>query len=153
MTNTEPFVTWWLTMRQCALLLDRAAEEATTAASGLSLTQFAVLKALDTEDDCLNQQDLVDVLAVTKSTISRQIETVLDAGLVELAPVARSRRERRLRLTQAGQDAVRRADAAICAAQQPVAEAFSDADLAVANTTAERLRERLGAVSPAGGLS
>lgn len=132
-------------MRHCALLLDRQAAEAATAAGGLSLTQLAVLKALDTEDDCLNQQDVADVLSVTKSTISRQIETLLDTGLVELAPIARSRRERRLRLTSSGRDAVRRADAAICAAQQPTAEAFSDADLAIANSTAGRLRGLLKA--------
>lgn len=128
-STADTFVEWWLTARRVVHLLDRQAEAAVAATTGLTLTQFAVLKAFDTEDECLNQQALADQLDLTKSTISRQVDTLLDAGLVGPAPVARSRRERLLQLTPAGMEAVRTADDAVCTAQQELADGFTQDEL------------------------
>lgn len=144
----DAFVQWWLTARRTVHLLDRQAEAAVSEATGLTLTQFAVLKTLDTEDECLNQQDLADQLDLTKSTISRQIDILLEAGLVAPAPNPRSRRERLLQLSPTGERTVRTADDAVCAAQRDLAATFTADELGDAVALTARLARMLFGVAP-----
>ncbi|WP_104163336.1 MarR family winged helix-turn-helix transcriptional regulator [Cryobacterium sp. N22] len=144
-TNSDPFVEWWLALRHSAALLDRQAEDAVRRSTGLNLSQFAVLRTLDTENDCLKQQDIATLLNLTKSTISRLVDAALADGLVEPDPAPHSRRERRIRLTAAGRSTVRAADDAICAAQLETATRFTRTELDRAVTTTTKLGEALAA--------
>ena len=143
--NSAPFVEWWLALRHSAALLDRQAEEAVKRSTGLNLSQFAVLRTLDAENDCLKQQDIATLLNLTKSTISRLVDAALADGLVEPDPVPHSRRERRIRLTAAGRSSVRSADDAICAAQLQTAARFTRTELDRAVTSTTKLGEALAA--------
>ena len=143
--NSDPFVEWWLALRHSAALLDRQAEDAVRRSTGLNLSQFAVLRTLDAENDCLKQQDIATLLNLTKSTISRLVDAALADGLVEPDPAPHSRRERRIRLTDAGRSTVRAADDAICAAQLQTAERFTRTELDRAVTTTTKLGEALAA--------
>ncbi|TFD85838.1 MarR family transcriptional regulator [Cryobacterium lactosi] len=142
-TNSEPFVEWWLAMRHTAALLDRQAEEAVRQATGLNLSLFAVLRTLDTENDCLKQQDIATLLSLTKSTISRLVDAALAERLVEPDPAPHSRRERRIRLTDAGRSSVRAADDAICAVQLQAAAQFTRTELDRTVTATRKLAEVL----------
>lgn len=108
----DDMATLWYLTRRVVGLMDRSGEALFQQELGISLAQFLVLSVIDAHPGPLNQQQVADRLGLTKGTISRQIETAASAGLLNVQPSARSRRENTLTLTPAGTDFVRRGDTA-----------------------------------------
>lgn len=92
----------WLLARRTAASLERRAEAELQAQLGLSLSLFALLSTLDAHDCDLNQQEAADLLGLTKSSVSRQVEAAVAAGLLETAARGSSRREKVQQLTRSG---------------------------------------------------
>jgi len=74
---------------------------------GLRATQFTVLQALSIAKD-IQQGRLGQILAMDSTTLTRTLEIMSNRGWVAKVP-GKDRRERRLRMTQAGEDLYGRA--------------------------------------------
>lgn len=74
---------------------------------GLRATQFTVLQALSTAKD-IRQGRLGQILAMDSTTLTRTLAIMSRRGWIAKVP-GKDRRERRLRMTRAGEDLYRRA--------------------------------------------
>ncbi|HTV14610.1 MAG TPA: MarR family winged helix-turn-helix transcriptional regulator [Acidobacteriaceae bacterium] len=74
---------------------------------GLRATQFTVLQALSIAKD-IRQGRLGQILAMDSTTLTRTLEIMSRRGWIAKVP-GKDRRERRLRMTRAGEDLYRRA--------------------------------------------
>jgi DNA-binding MarR family transcriptional regulator len=101
-TQADDVTELWLLARRTAASLERRAETELQAKLGLSLSLFALLSTLDAHDCDLNQQEAADLLGLTKSSVSRQVEAAVAAGLLEPAARGSSRREKVQQLTRSG---------------------------------------------------
>jgi DNA-binding MarR family transcriptional regulator len=99
----------WLLARRTAASLERIAEAELQSELGLSLSLFALLSTLDAHDCHVNQQEAADLLGLTKSSVSRQVEAAVAAGLLEQGAQTPSRREKVQQLTPAGREILGRA--------------------------------------------
>lgn len=106
----DDLATLWYLVRRVAGLLDRSGEALFQRELGISLAQFLVLSVVDAHPGPLSQQAVADRLGLTKGTVSRQIDSAVNAGWMTVEVSARTRRENSVALTAAGTDLVRRGD-------------------------------------------
>ena len=97
----------WYLARRAVHRLERALDVELRAAVGHPLGTYALLCALR-EPACANQQDVAELLGLTKGSVSRQVEAAARAGLVVAEVSPSSRREKQVRLTPAGEEVLRR---------------------------------------------
>ncbi len=76
--------------------------------SGLRVTQFTLLSGIE-EMQAVTQQALADFMGMDRTTLTRNLAVLMDAGLVQIASGEKDRRQNRISLTAAGRDAVARA--------------------------------------------
>ena len=107
----DDLATLWYLVRRVAGLMDRAGEALFRRELGISLAQFLVLSVVDAHPGPLNQQAIADRLGLTKGTVSRQLDSAVNAGFISVQPAPHTRRENTVKLTKAGTDLVRRGDA------------------------------------------
>jgi DNA-binding MarR family transcriptional regulator len=100
---------WALFLRAYATLVDVLDGEL-RAEAGLPLTWFDVLVHLsDAPDGSLRMHDLASHVLLSKSGLTRLVDRMEAAGVVERAPCPRDRRVVYARLTARGRDAFQRA--------------------------------------------
>ena len=104
---------FWYAIRKAAAILERDAEAVVSAELGISFGQFMVLSVIEAHPGPLIQTAIADHLGLTKATVSRLIEQGSRAGWISVGPDPASRRSRLISLTAAGEDLVRRGDAAL----------------------------------------
>lgn len=123
-------------------LYDRALSQV-----GLRVTAYSIMSRL-AEEGPLSVGELAARLAMERTTCTREVAPLVDAGLVEIT-VGSDRRRRLLRLTSLG--VRKRAEAAPAweRVQQLVAEEVGDADVADLLTRVRRLRESSDRLSDA----
>lgn len=123
-------------------LYDRALSQV-----GLRVTAYSIMSRL-AEEGPLSVGELAARLAMERTTCTREVAPLVDAGLVEIT-VGPDRRRRLLRLTSRG--ARKRAEAypAWERVQRMVAEEFGGADVADLLTRLRRLRESSDRLSDA----
>ncbi len=86
-----------------AAQLERTLSQCLVSECGLPHTWFEVLLRLDAADDRqLTPGQLADAMVLTSGGMTRLIDRICDAGLVERRPSTTDRRSSRLRLTSAG---------------------------------------------------
>ena len=96
-------------------------------AEGIDLTspQFAALAILE-ENPGIDQATLAGMIALDRPTIGGVIERLAGKGLVERRTSETDRRAKRLNLTQAGMDMVRRMRPLVVASQSKILEGLSE---------------------------
>jgi DNA-binding MarR family transcriptional regulator len=106
---------------------------------GLRVTAYSIMSRL-AEEGPLSVGELAARLAMERTTCTREVAPLVDAGLVEMA-VGSDRRRRLLRLTSLGARKRAQAYPVWERVQRMVAEEFGDADVADLLTRLRRLRE------------
>lgn len=98
----------WILTRQVSVQLERAAEIALEPL-GLTPSSYALLTTLRGHTR-VTQQEVADLLGLTKSSISRQMDAAIAAGHLRPAPSPTSRRDRPVELTPDGERLARLGD-------------------------------------------
>ena len=107
----DDLATLWYLVRRVAGLMDREGEALLQRRElGISLAQFLVLSVVDAYPGHLSQQAIADRLGLTKGTVSRQIDTAVEAGLMTVQVASHTRRENAVALTKAGTALVHEGD-------------------------------------------
>jgi DNA-binding MarR family transcriptional regulator len=112
------------------------------AAVGLKTTQYSLLTAL-ARAGSMRAVDLARVLSLEASTLTRNLEPLVEAGWIESAPGA-DRRTRVLHLTPAGRAHRRRASAHWRAAQRDLAAALGCETIATLHALLDHCQRVLG---------
>jgi DNA-binding MarR family transcriptional regulator len=132
MANPDPNVAdFWFLVRKSASLMDRGGEALFREGLGISMAQFMVLSVVDAHPGDFNQQAVADLLGLTKGTVSRQIESARDSGLLTAVTSTTSRREKKIALTAAGTALVRRGDALLSSSNSGLFPHLDASDLAI----------------------
>lgn len=76
--------------------------------AGLRITQFSLLRGLGRLKSA-TLTELADESALDLTTISRNVKLLGDLGWIEAAPAENDKRQKVLRLSKSGRDAIRRA--------------------------------------------
>ena len=113
------------------------------AAVGLKTTQYSLLTAL-ARAGSMRAVDLARVLSLEASTLTRNLEPLVEAGWVESAPGAADRRTRVLRLTRAGRAHRRRASAHWRAAQLDLTAALGHETVTTLHAMLDHCQRLLG---------
>jgi DNA-binding MarR family transcriptional regulator len=114
--------------------------------SGLRITQFLLLAAIR-EAGPVAHQALADLLGMDRTTLTRNLALVERDGLAEVVKGTDDRREKRIRLTRAGQRAVERALPYWQSAQQQLLERLNSSPDGTGGEGALSLLDRLGRVA------
>jgi DNA-binding MarR family transcriptional regulator len=123
--------------------------DAHLAAVGLKTTQYSLLSALE-RVGAMRSIDLARLLALDASTLTRNLEPLVEAGWVESAPGA-DRRTRLLRLTRKGAAQRQRARVHWQAAQRELAGLLGPSTLSALHAVLGHCHDRLRSVdSPEG---
>jgi DNA-binding MarR family transcriptional regulator len=94
-------------LHRAALLSERAGDRRFQHRIGIGRTLFLVLRSIaDAGEVPPSQQDIADLLSLTKGAVSRHVETARQRGWLTVATSAASRREHTVTLTPAGQSLV-----------------------------------------------
>lgn len=102
----------WYLARRAVHRLERVMDRDLREAVGLPAATFALLRVLE-EPTCANQQEIAELLGLTKGSVSRQVDAAAGAGLVVVEVSAMSRREKVVRLTTAGSAVVAKGQAVV----------------------------------------
>ena len=116
-----------LNLRKAARLMTRLYEE-TMKPAGLLPTQFSLMVAIRAMDP-VRMSQLAVVLAMDRTTLTRNLRPLERQGLVTTGPVAEDRRTREVRLTPEGQARLALALPLWRQAQTRVAERLGEARL------------------------
>jgi len=92
----------WRLARQVSIQLERAADRALLAEVGVGTSTYALLSTLSGHERHLTQQEVADLLGLTKSSVSRQLDAAIAAGHLRVAAEQQSRREKNVELTASG---------------------------------------------------
>ncbi|MFW0786628.1 MarR family winged helix-turn-helix transcriptional regulator [Gordonia sp. CPCC 206044] len=139
----DDFARFWFLLRRVGTLMDRSGEALFRQGLGISLAQFLVLSTIDAFPNRLNQQMIADRLGLTKSTVSRQVDNGVSAGLITVSAAAHSRRDNEIALTEAGTEMVRRGDEMFAQARADF-PTISERDMAVTLRTLATFDEAFG---------
>lgn len=134
----------WFLVRRVDALMDRAGEALYRDGLGISLAQFLVLSVVDAYPGEINQQAVADRLALTKGTVSRQIDSAVAAGLMTVAVSPHSRREHVVTLTPLGTELVRKGDALLDDSMTDGIAELDARDLAATIRTLRALNTAMG---------
>ena len=95
-------------LRRATRALTRLYDES-LAPSGLRVTQFSVLRALERAGRPVSISDLAADVALDRSTMGRNLDILRRMGLIDLAPAKDDKRASAAVPTDAGRDAILRA--------------------------------------------
>ncbi|WP_410673567.1 MarR family winged helix-turn-helix transcriptional regulator [Amycolatopsis sp. cmx-4-68] len=99
-------------LHRAALLSERAGDRRFHQRIGIGRTLFLVLRSIaDAGDVPPSQQEIADLLSLTKGAVSRHVETAQRRGWLAVTASAASRREHALTLTTAGRSLVQEGSA------------------------------------------
>lgn len=125
-------------------MLERAADHALTERLGISTTAYALLTTLSAHETRVTQQEVADLLGLSKSSVSRQIDAAIGAGHLRVSDSAPSRRDKSVELTAAGRRIVAEGDVLVENLLPGGADAAaSDPDIADAIRALEAIAARL----------
>lgn len=110
------------------------------AAAGLSLNQYSILRRTEREPRVLG--GLADELGMDRTTLTRNLSPLVDAGLVETVR-GRDARQRMVGLTQAGRDRLARAKPYWRRAQDLIDTMLGETGIQTLHGDLDRLDERL----------
>ncbi|VVJ17193.1 Uncharacterised protein [Amycolatopsis camponoti] len=95
-------------LHRAALLSERVGDRRFRQRIGIGRTLFLVLRSIaDAGDVSPSQQEIADLLSLTKGAVSRHVETARRRGWLAVTTSSASRREHALTLTPAGQSLVK----------------------------------------------
>ena len=109
------------------------------APSGITVSQFSLLRNLR-RLEVATASDLADRVELERSTLVRTLKPLLEAGLIE-DKAAPGTRNRRLRVTAAGEQVLAEALARWREAQKGIAKRLGSAGVEQLHALAEQLRE------------
>lgn len=127
-------------LRRAARVISQKYDTALRAAD-LTITQFTLLTALKGHPG-LRVNDLVEVLAMDQTTLSRTLKLMERAGLISRQE-GEDRRESHWALTSAGRARLRRAEPHWSAAQESVQNLLGEQDVRRLIDSAFRLTQKL----------
>ena len=108
--SCDDLVELWQATRRAASVAEREFDAQLRDTLGTSLTQYSLLSVLGAHDTAITIDALAAQLGLTKSSISRQVDAAIAAGLVTVTPAAGSRREKPVEATAAGRALIARGD-------------------------------------------
>lgn len=111
---------------------------------GVSVPQWRILAVLHARAGC-TMNEIADVTTVDRTTLTRALDRMVAEGLVTRKSDARDRRNVRLDLTPAGNDAFRRVLPRILAQNERAVLGFSAAEAASIRTLLQRVLRNLDA--------
>lgn len=117
------------------------------APSGLRVTQFSLLSHL-LKHGALGMGPLAHALDMDRTTLTRNLKPLVDAGLVALATSAHDARQREIRLTKAGQKRFDEAKALWRRAQDEFNRTLGDAQVASLHHLVDGLMTTLNGRAP-----
>ncbi|MEU4521571.1 MarR family transcriptional regulator [Amycolatopsis sp. NPDC024027] len=95
-------------LHRAALLSERAGDRRFQQRIGIGRTLFLVLRSIaEAGEGPPSQQEIADLLSLTKGAVSRHIETARQRGWLAVETSSASRREHALTLTPAGRSVVK----------------------------------------------
>jgi MarR family transcriptional regulator for hemolysin len=122
----------------------RAAADKAVAHIGLSQAMAWPLVMIGRQGNGVRPGVLADVLAIEGASLVRQLDQLVEAGLVERREDAVDRRAKGLHLTPAGSRARAKIEAALSSMRVALFDGVSDADLAACLRVFDLLDGRLG---------
>jgi len=128
-------------MAKVGHLLERRIDKAVGQA-GLTLRQFSALAHI-ARRPWLSSSDLARLLLITPQAVNTLVARLLAAGLIDKAPTL-PRRPLVLTLTDAGRDALLRAEPLATEAEATALESLGPGEVATTSAVLLRLLERLG---------
>jgi len=131
-------------LHRAALLSERAGERRFQRRIGIGRTLFLVLRSIaDAGEVPPSQQEIADLLSLTKGAVSRHIETARRRGWLAVATSSASRREHALTLTRAGRALVQDGLAVQHEYEGLGSAHLTDADVATTTRTLKTMCELL----------
>jgi DNA-binding MarR family transcriptional regulator len=127
-------------MAKVGHLLERRIDKAVDQA-GLTLRQFSALAHI-ARRPWLSSSDLARLLLITPQAVNTLVTRLIAAGLIDKAPT-RPRQPLVLTLTDAGRDALLRAEPLATAAEAAALESLGPEEVAATSAVLHRLLERL----------
>ena len=108
--SCDDLVELWQATRRAASVAEREFDAQLRELLGTSLTQYSLLSVLGGGEHAITIDTLASHLGLTKSSVSRQVDAAIAAGLVSVAPAAGSRREKPVEATPEGLALIARGD-------------------------------------------
>jgi DNA-binding MarR family transcriptional regulator len=133
--------------RSLATLIRRSRERSDELHPGLSIVEFTLLSQLQITPDA-RAADLSSYFGLDKSTLSRQLDRLIDAGLLRRAGERPGRRGQRLVVTANGHDALAMSADSIRARLAEWLLDWDDADITAFARLVERFNRSTGADTP-----
>ncbi|MET0459170.1 MAG: MarR family transcriptional regulator [Ilumatobacteraceae bacterium] len=119
---------------------DRA--DAELAASGASMSQWALLKTVGDEPD-LSQRELADRVLLTGSTLTHHLDRLEADGFIDRTRDTADRRIVRVSLTPSGKDRRTELDAIVASGDATIRTLLSERDYSTLNRLLATLQQRL----------
>lgn len=129
-------------LQKLGFLLNKAADTSLQSQVHFGLSQFRILIMLKQDSNC-SQIHIADMLDQTEAAVSRQINLMVQEGLVARITKPSNRRERILSLTDKGQELLDRGWAALDEVQREVFEGVDDKDQQALNDHVQHMVWRL----------
>jgi DNA-binding MarR family transcriptional regulator len=131
-------------LHRAALLSERVGDRRFQQRIGIGRTLYLVLRSIaDADQGSPSQQDIADLLSLTKGAVSRQVDTAQRGGWLTVAASPTSRREHALTLTPAGRALVDRGRAVQREYERLGSERMTDAAMATTIRTLRTMCELL----------
>ena len=108
--SCDDLVELWQATRRAASVAEREFDAQLRDTLGTSLTQYSLLSVLGAHPSAITIDTLAGHLGLTKSSVSRQVDAAITAGLVSVTPAAGSRREKPVEVTPNGRALIARGD-------------------------------------------
>jgi DNA-binding MarR family transcriptional regulator len=102
----DDLVDLWFVARRTAAQLEREVDRELQGRLSTTLARFALLSTVGAQNYEINQQSIADLLGLTKSSVSRQVDAAVRDGQLAASASLASRRENSIGLTDAGRDLV-----------------------------------------------
>ena len=106
---------------------------------GVSQQEFNVLGTIARAEEPLHQSNIGTDLLLERSNLSKIVKRLVAKGLIEVITTAKDRRIRLLRISEAGVDVFRQADAELCAWNEEWLDEFDPSELEKTSKLLNRL--------------
>lgn len=143
-SGAPEFGPFWFSAQKLVSLIERVVARRLRTELGIGSMQYRVLSAVQIRGEGFNQQDVADMLGTTAATVSRQIESAVNEGHLEVGVSVNSRRENNVRLTTTGVDLVTQGDAIIAQESEAL---LAGVDGEMFTITANTVQKMLDAIS------
>lgn len=126
----------------------RAAANAAVAHVGVSQAMVWPLVMIGRQGDGLRQGALAELVGIEGPSLTRTVDQLVDAGLIERREDPVDRRARTLHLTDAGTEACEQLEITLRDLRNDVYAGIADADLEACQRVFTALQQRLGSPQP-----